>query len=132
MKYCTYCGTEMDQNAAFCPECGKPTQAPAEAAQPEVQHIHVHHHEPIPEPSRKNGLGVAGFVLSLISIVLACIPLVGLIGLITDIPGFCLALAGLLKGIFKKKKLGLSIAALILSIIAVVMMVTWVNQINNF
>ncbi len=25
MKYCTKCGQEIDENAAFCPVCGAPT-----------------------------------------------------------------------------------------------------------
>lgn len=27
MKYCTYCGTQIDDNAKFCSTCGKPTSA---------------------------------------------------------------------------------------------------------
>ena len=36
--FCTHCGTQMDDSAKFCTNCGAPTGAPAtntqEAAQP--------------------------------------------------------------------------------------------------
>lgn len=123
MKFCSSCGKEISENAAFCANCGASVESGQRTA-PVEQHIYIHHekHIPEPKPSRKNGLGVAGFVLSLVSIVLSVIPVVGLVGLITDVPAFLLALAGLINGICKKKKLGLAIAAIVLSICAVILM----------
>ena len=124
MKFCSSCGKEIAENTTFCAHCGAPV-APVE------QHIHIHHVESKPEPSRKNGLGVAGFVLSLVSLVLSIIPVVGLVGLVTDIPAFLLAVAGLISGICRKKKLWLSITAIVLSIVAVIVMFAYVYALNE-
>ena len=65
----------------------------------------------------KNGLGVAGFVLALVGLVLCWVPVVNLIlgGL-----AFIFSLIGLITGISKKKKLGLSIAGLCICLIPLV------------
>ncbi len=148
MKYCIYCGAELTDGAAFCANCGSPVaEAPAGAhdaprsepahagepvyepsslnTEPQVNHIHIHNEQPsapVPRPSRGNGLGVAGFVLGIISMVLSWIPIVGFIGLIFSIPGAAFSVAGLIFGICKKRRLGLSITGIILNVLAVIIM----------
>ena len=62
--------------------------------------------------SQKNGLGVAGFVVSLIGAILSWIPLINVFGVILCVIGFILALIGC----FKRPR-GLAIAGVILAII---------------
>lgn len=64
----------------------------------------------------KNGLGVAGFVLALVAITFCYF---GSIAIILGAIGFILSLIGLIIGIKKEKKLGLSIAGLSISIVAI-------------
>ncbi len=94
--YCRICGKEINDLAVICPYCGVPTNR-----------------QPAPVPEKKkpvNGLGIAGFVISLLSIYLGvyfCIvPLIGLV----------LSAIGL--GLKKKYSLnGLAIAGLAISIV---------------
>lgn len=65
-----------------------------------------------PQPSRSNGLGITGFVLSLLALLLGWVPVIGwivwLLGLIFS-----------LIGIFRKPR-GLAIAGLLLSLLALI------------
>ena len=65
-----------------------------------------------PQPSRSNGLGITGFVLSLLALLLGWVPVIGwivwLLGLIFS-----------LMGIFRKPR-GLAIAGLLLSLLALI------------
>ena len=58
-------------------------------------------------------MGVTGFVLSLIGAVLCWIPVAGQILLVL---GFLFSLTGLLVALFSKKRIGYSIAGLVISI----------------
>jgi hypothetical protein len=73
----------------------------------------------------RNGLGVAGFVLSLVGATLCWIPFFGVSLLIL---GFTFSLIGFIVGLSKKKSFGLSLAGLIISsaffIIAIVFITT--------
>ena len=90
--YCKNCGSEIDDKAAFCVHCGVAT------------------HEQNVEVKKVNSLGVAGFIVSILSIWLGffvCIP--NLVGIILSANGIknskdCsqangLAVAGLVIGI---------------------------------
>ncbi len=66
--------------------------------------------------SKKNGL--AGFVLSLVGLVIGCIPIVGLFGLIPLIPGFIMSVIGFILGLVKKKSFGLALTGIILCLVA--------------
>jgi len=65
-----------------------------------------------PVEKAKNGLGMAGFIVSLIGLILFWIPVLGYLILLT---GFILSTVGLIMGIVKKRKLGLAITGLVLS-----------------
>lgn len=94
--FCKNCGKEIDDKAAVCPNCGVAVAA-----------IQTEEKKPV------NGLGIAGFVLSLLSLwlgVYLCIA-----------PIVALVLSAI--GIAKKNKHslnGLAIAGLVISIIALV------------
>ena len=66
----------------------------------------------------KNGLGIAGFILALIGLILSWIPVVNIFGIILCGIGFLLSLIGLF---LKNKKKGLAIVGLLFSIAGVVL-----------
>lgn len=63
----------------------------------------------------KNGLGLAGFIIALVGLILSWIPIINLFAIVLLTVAFILSLIGLITGIVKKKKLGLAITGLILS-----------------
>lgn len=63
--------------------------------------------------SKTNGMGVAGFVLSLVGAVLCWVPVAGQIILLL---GFLLSLTGFIVALFTKKRIGYSIAGLVISV----------------
>ena len=58
MKYCKFCGSQIEDNAKFCPNCG------ARLEEERVVNNISSNEEDLPT----NGLGIAGFILSLVSI----------------------------------------------------------------
>ncbi len=66
----------------------------------------------------KNGLGIAGFILSLIGLILSWIPVVNIFGIVLCGIGFLLSLIGLF---LKNKKKGLAVVGLIFSIVGCVL-----------
>lgn len=102
--YCTHCGKEIDDKAVICINCGVPmhslrTIVPANTA----------------EPKRANSLGIAGFVISILSVwlgVLFCIP--SILGLVFSIVG----MANMKK---YNSANGLAIAGLVLSILSLML-----------
>ncbi|MFO8066158.1 MAG: hypothetical protein R6U11_01115 [Bacteroidales bacterium] len=64
-----------------------------------------------------NGLGVAGFVLSIIGLVLSWLPVVGTIILSLAV---IFSFIGLVIGIASKRPIGLSIAGLVISMIFII------------
>ncbi len=70
-----------------------------------------------PVEKGKNGLGLAGFIIALVGLILSWIPIVNIVAAILLTVSFVLALIGLITGIVKKKKLGLAIAGLIITFV---------------
>lgn len=94
--YCKKCGSLLDDDAVVCPNCGVPTDNYYASAAPIFK--------------RTNGLGIAGFVISLLSIVLGylyCIP---------SIIAFALSLAGHLNRKNCTNANGLALAGIIISV----------------
>lgn len=95
------------------------------------QHIHVQHEEIVVPPPmsyqnpnppfppqqfvEKNNIGLAGFILSIVAIIISWVPI---IGWLTWLVGLILSIVGL----FKKPK-GLAIAGLVISLIGLIIMV---------
>lgn len=61
MKFCTHCGSQLDDNAVFCPHCGCPTE------------LYGSGNNGAPKPRVYSPLSIVGFVFAFL------IPLVGLI-----------------------------------------------------
>jgi hypothetical protein len=66
----------------------------------------------------KNGLGIAGFIIALIGLILSWIPVVNIFGIVLCGIGFLLSLIGLF---LKNKKKGLAIVGLLFSIAGMVL-----------
>lgn len=97
--YCSHCGKQIDDGVSFCPECGAKVGAPAEQPQQDAPRVYCKNcgREISPdaalcpycgakvEPQNKkpiNALGIAGFVLSILSLwggSVFVVPIVGLI-----------------------------------------------------
>ena len=80
--FCRNCGSNIDDRAVICPHCGVPTNNMPQPATP------LYNQQP-----RANGLGIAGFILSLIGLcggnIIIFIP--GIVGLILSIIGLAIA-----------------------------------------
>ena len=87
-----------------------PVQAPEQQAAPQPQHIYIH--QPVQPAQSSNGLGIAGFVVSLCAAFLVWVPILN----------FVLALVGLILSAMgmKKQPKGLATAGLVISIIFLV------------
>lgn len=136
MKYCTKCGTALDDQATFCSSCGtRQTAGPAAAGTGPIPHIPTPPmpHIPTPPmprvptppvptppapPAKKgrgaNGLGIAGFILGIIGLIFSWIPAINVVALVVAILGGVLSLIGIITGIVARKRLGLAITGFIL------------------
>ena len=117
-KHCPFCGQVINAAAIKCKYCGKWLEDP----QPENQQGQAQYAQQPPqqqyyveEPRKTNGLGIAGFILSLLGILLGWIPLLGwLIWLLGLIFSFI--------GVFRIPR-GLAIAGLVLSLLGLLIIV---------
>ena len=118
MKYCKFCGAQLDDDAAVCSKCGK-----ALGEQP-AQTVIIQQVEK--EEPKKNGCGIAGFVLGLISLVF-CWVAIFLVYYVLPLPAlaFVLSLVGIIVGKKKQQKIGLGVAGLILSALALIFVISW-------
>ena len=91
--FCKNCGKEIDDNAVVCPHCGVSTAKPSEEKKP------------------VNGLGIAGFVISLLSLWL------GVYFCIASVIGIVLSSVGLAMR-SKKSVNGLAVAGLVLGCVS--------------
>lgn len=94
--FCKNCGKEIDDKAAICVYCGVPTKAECE------------------EKEKTNGFGIAGFVVSLVSLWL------GSFYCIASIVGLVLSIIGMSKSKVCGKCNGLAVAGLVIGIISLV------------
>ena len=93
--FCKNCGKEIDDNAVVCPSCGVQQKTMTEKKKP------------------VNGLGIAGFVISLLSLWL------GMYFCVASIVGLVLSSVGV--AVRNKHSVnGLAIAGLVLSLISLV------------
>ena len=81
-KFCTNCGTKLDDNVKFCISCGKAVEGEEQANQNNA--TVVVNNNSVNEPN--NGLAIAGFVVSLVSTFLCC-GAFNVVGLVLSIVG---------------------------------------------
>ena len=115
-KFCTSCGKEIEDSANVCSNCGTPVDGGAVTNTVTVQ-------QPV-ATEKGNGIAVAGFVLSLIS--LLCCGFLSVLGLIFSIIG--LVNAPKVGG----KGKGLSIAGIIMSSIAIIILILYFAFMPSF
>lgn len=108
-KFCTNCGTKLEDNVKFCTSCGKGVDG-EEQAKPNT--TVVVNNASANEP--QNGLAIAGFVVSLVSTLLCC----GMFNLV----GLILSIVGLVKAKdYNGKGKGLAIAGIVICAVVMVL-----------
>lgn len=134
--YCRKCGKQIDDEAVVCPHCGvlavrngtprfygkpaQPVQYYTPVIQPVVQPVQqpaqpVQITEQAPaEPKGTNGLGLAGFVIGLLSLI------TGMYFCISAVIGLIFSIFGVMNRKKYKSCNGLAIAGVVLSAVALV------------
>ncbi len=109
MKYCEYCGNKIENGAEYCSNCGAKIRHEVLSGEV-VNNSHINMNQSM----SNDNTTVAAFICSLIGLICCC-------GLVA-IPGFILSIISLINmqnGKISSEKKGLAIAALILSILAI-------------
>ncbi len=121
---CPACGVEVSRYAPACPRCGQPiygmTMQKTEDAESSHQQTVVVQSS---APQATNGVGTAGFVLSLISLMFSWLPGVGWV---VWFLGFILSLVG----VFRSPR-GLAVAGFIISIIDLIVLISVVGAASS-
>lgn len=108
-NFCIYCGSKLESKVKFCSNCGGAVQ-PQKPVQP-VQPVQS---TPVQDNKRLNGFGIAGFVLSIISLFAVSSPIqILLVG-----AAFGLSLTGVIVRKKYQGVYGLAIAGLVISSVA--------------
>ena len=104
--FCKNCGKEIDDNATVCVYCGVATGKQATVLE---------------ESKKANGFGIAGFVVSLVSLWL------GMYFMIASIVGLVLSIVGMVMAKKCTSCNGLAIAGLVIGIISLVIWaIVWI------
>lgn len=115
-KFCVSCGSELPEGAVACPNCGASRgsahQAQQQYQQPQVVVSNVQ------QQQKSNGIGIAGFIVSLVSLFLCC-GSASVISLILSIVGAVNA-----KKCDGNGK-GFSIAGIIISVIGIIVFIAF-------
>lgn len=113
-KFCTNCGTKLEDNVKFCTSCGKSVEEEGQAQSYNSQV--VVNNNGANQPT--NGLAIAGFVVSLVS--LCCCGLGAIVGLILSIIGLVKAKD------YNGNGKGLAIAGVIISAISILFLIFYI------
>lgn len=116
---CKICGTKNNETAAFCENCGNPLHRPDPVPQPQPVIA-----EPVaaPVPAGElpaKGLGIAGLVLGIVSIVFCCC--IGFLSAAFAITGLIFSIIAMKRAKAVGMKNNTALAGLILSIIDLVL-----------
>lgn len=97
MKFCAYCGTQIPENAAFCPSCGKKAMQPQQSnpqpqpvqQQPVQQQVVQNNPQPVPAPQPQqvteeereagNKAGIVAFVFAMLSFTMCAAGIFGIV-----------------------------------------------------
>lgn len=110
--FCRHCGKEIDDKAVVCVYCGIPTDNKMQWSAPQQQQWQQ------VEQKKVNAFGIAGFVVSLVSLWL------GFFFCIASIVGLVLSIVGMVN--MKKCRVnGLAIAGLVIGIVSVFLWTLW-------
>lgn len=115
--YCRKCGKQIDDEAVVCPHCGVLAARrgagfygqPAQSVQPVQYYAPVQQPVPTTEQKSSNGLGIAGFIIGLVSLIggmYLCIP---------SVAAFILSVFAVINRKRYKTCNGLAIAGLVIS-----------------
>ncbi|HEX7658394.1 MAG TPA: DUF4190 domain-containing protein [Pseudonocardiaceae bacterium] len=85
---------------------------------------------PVPTQPR-NGFGTAGFIVGLIGLVLAFIPVIGVVAWPLVIIGLVLSAIGLIRSARVHSRRGLSIAGVIVSVIGLIICIVWATAFGS-
>lgn len=115
-KFCPHCGTELDIEAKFCPNCGSTLTNNNDNQNPTpVNNNYV----TVNNQNQSNGMAIAGFVLSLVSLLLCCGSLNWL--------SFIFSIIGLANSKNKNGNgKGMAIAGIIISCIVMIVIVVFI------
>lgn len=140
MKFCKHCGAQIEDTTAFCPNCGTNVSDDAvSSSAPEPQYSAYQPEQPVqptqyqpyqeyqnpgiyPE-GKLNGLAVAGFVVSLVSMFFCGIS--SIVGLILSIVGMSQIKNSIKSGVPQRGN-GLAIAGLVIGIIGTVFILIYI------
>lgn len=143
MKFCKHCGAQIEDTIAFCPNCGTNVSDDAvSSSAPEPQYSAYQPEQPVqpaqyqpyqdyqnpgiyPE-AKLNGLAVAGFVVSLVSLFFCGIS--SIVGLILSIIGMTQIKNSIKAGVPQRGN-GLAIAGLVIGIIGTVFILIYIIMI---
>ena len=108
--YCTHCGQQLDDNAVICVNCGVATR----------NFNVIQEARNVVQEKKINGLGLAGFIVSLLSLYF------GAYFFVSSIVGLTLSIVGMVKA--KNCRLnGFAIAGLVLGIISLLFwLIMWI------
>ena len=115
--FCSKCGKKVEKGVKFCPSCGeKVVESKVEEKKEEVKK-EVVKVEPVKkaEPTGSNGLGIAGMVIGIVSIVLSFV--LSIIIILFPVVGLILSLCS-------KGKKGIKIAGIITNAVGIVLSIS--------
>lgn len=107
--------SQSSQSNGEQPYCGAPQQPQFVAQTPYGAPAPPPYGVPYPQPRRSNGIGTAGFVITLVNMLLGFIPVVNFLCFILWPLGLILSIIGMLKS-----PRGLAIAGFVLSLLGVI------------
>ncbi|MBP5407992.1 MAG: zinc ribbon domain-containing protein [Bacilli bacterium] len=123
--FCRSCGKELSEGAKFCDACGAKVE--------EEKVVVVQEQAALKDESCKVGLGcaIASFVLMVVSLPFAFIPIVGwVLYIILMILSYCFAVPAFIVSlirIIQRKRLGAAITAMSFTIISVIMDISFIG-----
>ena len=126
-NFCSNCGKPIPSGSTFCPNCGSSVNTEASMSgpsgyqQPGYQAPNAFAPQQVaPQPvRRRNGVAVAGFVLSLLGLIFCWFPI---LNFFLVVPGLILSFIG----VFREPR-GKAVAGLILSAIAILTFIILVS-----